>query len=179
MEPIRNIVGFDIGLEEHDQFFTISVTSGSIIGEPRGDVSSHSMTRTKEAQSRRVRVYLAPLNPPANGRLRDLGYAFGFDDEQNSKRGVYSDGLIVVGYVEIPAIAATSVASTYIDDRPINAKREKTLLRIIRALDAMAKLPNRGAATSIVQQLQELGFDSPDDDTVRGVITAARKLEKD
>lgn len=65
------------------------------------------------------------------------------------------------------------------DDRPLNPKREKTLLRIIRALDALAELPERGAAKEVVARLQGLGFRSQDDDTVRDVIGEARNLEPD
>ena len=63
--------------------------------------------------------------------------------------------------------------------KPLSVKREKTLLRIIRALDVLAELPERGAATEIVAKLQGLEFQSPGDDTVRDVITQARNLEVD
>ncbi len=65
------------------------------------------------------------------------------------------------------------------NNKPLNPKREKTLLRIIRALDALAELPERGAAKEVVAKLQGLGFRSPDDDTIRDVIGEARKLEPD
>lgn len=61
----------------------------------------------------------------------------------------------------------------------MDPRREKSLLRIIRALDKMAKLPDRGAASSVVKQLDELGFNGPDDDAVRKVIAAARALDAD
>ncbi|MUV15439.1 hypothetical protein [Noviluteimonas gilva] len=61
----------------------------------------------------------------------------------------------------------------------LDARREKSLLRIIRALDVMAKLPNRGSAGSIEKQLQELGFSGPNDETIRKVIEEARGLAVD
>ena len=64
-------------------------------------------------------------------------------------------------------------------EKPLFPKREKTLLRIIRALDALAELPERGAATEVVAKLQGLMFQSPGDDTVRDVIAQARNLEAD
>jgi hypothetical protein len=77
------------------------------------------------------------------------------------------------------ALAEPSPATNTPDCKPLNPKREKTLLRIIRALDALAELPDRGAANEVVAKLQGLGFCSPDDDTVRSVIGEARKLEPD
>lgn len=74
---------------------------------------------------------------------------------------------------------AAPVASKPSQDKSMTTKERNTLLRIIRALDVMAKLPDRGPATSIVEQLQQLGFRSPIDDTVRKVINEARGLEKD
>lgn len=61
----------------------------------------------------------------------------------------------------------------------LTPKREKTLLRIIRALDVMANLPMRGPASSVLQQVEELGFNGPSDDTIREVLKAARELEPD
>lgn len=57
--------------------------------------------------------------------------------------------------------------------------RERTsLLRIIRALDVMAKLP-KAAASSIEAQLHAIGFNGPGDTTIRNVIEQARALEPD
>ena len=64
-------------------------------------------------------------------------------------------------------------------NKPLFPKREKTLLRIIRALDALAELPDRGAAAEVVAKLQGLQFQSPGDDTVRDVLAQARNLEVD
>lgn len=64
-------------------------------------------------------------------------------------------------------------------DGEMTPKREKTLLRIIRALDALAELPDRGATVEICTKLEGLGFDGPRDDTVREVLKAARALDSD
>jgi hypothetical protein len=72
-----------------------------------------------------------------------------------------------------------SPTKDYATDKALNPKREKTLLRIIRALDALAELPERGAAKEVVAKLQGLGFRGPDDDTIREVISEARNLEPD
>jgi hypothetical protein len=61
----------------------------------------------------------------------------------------------------------------------LDPRREKSLLRVIRALDVMAKLPKRGAATPVEKQLQELGFVGPNDETVRAILDEARELKPD
>ncbi len=65
------------------------------------------------------------------------------------------------------------------NDRPLGERERTNLLRIIRALDVMARLPERGAATNVQAQIQALGFNGPGDDTVRDVLKAARALEAD
>lgn len=62
-------------------------------------------------------------------------------------------------------------------DAPIDARERASLLRIIRALDVMAKLPERGAAGSVVRQIQELGFSGPAEATIRKTLNDARALE--
>jgi hypothetical protein len=64
-------------------------------------------------------------------------------------------------------------------DKPLDERERGSLLRIIRALDVMAKLPERGAAPSVEAQLQSLGFSRPGDSTIRKVIEQARALEPD
>jgi hypothetical protein len=70
-------------------------------------------------------------------------------------------------------------AETERTGKRIDTRREKSLLRVIRALLVEAKLPDRGAAPSVVKQLEVLGFNSPKDDVVAGIIVAARALESD
>jgi hypothetical protein len=64
------------------------------------------------------------------------------------------------------------------DERPVDERERTSLLRVIRALDVTAKLPERGAASSVEKQLQELGFDGPHEATIRKIIRDARALEK-
>ena len=61
----------------------------------------------------------------------------------------------------------------------IDPRKEKSLLRIVRALDVMANLPQRGAATSIQLQLEKLGFSGPNDDTIQKILKEARALLPD
>ena len=62
----------------------------------------------------------------------------------------------------------------------LDPRERSTLLRIIRALDSMAKLPERGAASSVLLQLQTLGFTKgPGDSVIREKIDQARALEPD
>ncbi|WP_460710328.1 hypothetical protein [Lysobacter terrae] len=68
---------------------------------------------------------------------------------------------------------------TRIDEQGLDPRREKSLLRVIRALDVMARLPERGAATSVQLQLQKLGFKGPNDDTTRKILEEARALPSD
>jgi hypothetical protein len=84
---------------------------------------------------------------------------------------------------EFPKVAnaepTAPVATKTTQDKPMATKERNSLLRIIRALDVMAELPDRGPASCIVLQLQQLGFSGPSDDTIRKVIIDARALEKD
>lgn len=61
--------------------------------------------------------------------------------------------------------------------RPLVGRERTNLLRIICALDVMAELPDRGAATSVEKQLEELGFDEPKEATIRKALDEARKLK--
>ena len=60
-----------------------------------------------------------------------------------------------------------------------DARERGSLLRIVRSLDVMANLPDRGAASAIELQLQQLGFGSPKEATIRKILDEARKLEAD
>ena len=62
---------------------------------------------------------------------------------------------------------------------PIDSRERTSLLRVIRALSVMAKLPDRGAAASVEKQLQELGFTGPKDATIRSALSDAHALEPD
>jgi hypothetical protein len=60
-------------------------------------------------------------------------------------------------------------------DGPLGRQRERSLLRMIRALEALADLEQRTATNDVCLKLQGLGFDSPKEDTVREILQAARK----
>jgi hypothetical protein len=64
-------------------------------------------------------------------------------------------------------------------DRPLEPRQRQSMLRIIRALDILAKLPARAASTSVERQLRLLGFSKPGDAAIRSVIEQARALEPD
>lgn len=80
---------------------------------------------------------------------------------------------------EFPTTIGEAKPWTVPDNKPLDTRTRTTLLRVIRALDVMAKLPTRGAATSIEMQLQTLGFDGPKDATIRNLLDEARALEPD
>jgi hypothetical protein len=61
----------------------------------------------------------------------------------------------------------------------LDARERKNMLRVIRALECMAALPARGAATSVEAQLQQMGFDGPREATIRKLLDQARALEPD
>ncbi len=64
-------------------------------------------------------------------------------------------------------------------DTPMDERERASMLRVIRALDVMASLPKRGAATPIETQLQQLGFNKPKEAVIRKLIEDARALEPD
>lgn len=65
------------------------------------------------------------------------------------------------------------------DGDQAGSRSRSTMLRVIRALSVMAELPERGAVDSVSKQLDELGFKSPKEATIRNLLTAARELEPD
>lgn len=64
-------------------------------------------------------------------------------------------------------------------DKPLDPREHRNLLRIIRALDVMSKLPERGFPLAVQTQLEKLGFLSPKDSAIRAAIEKARALEPD
>ena len=62
-------------------------------------------------------------------------------------------------------------------EKPLREPERGNLLAIIHALADMAKLPERGAASSVERQLQELKYDTPKERTIRAVLNEARKIE--
>lgn len=64
-------------------------------------------------------------------------------------------------------------------EKPLDTRERTSMLRIIRALDVLAKLPERGPASSIQRQLELLKFQGPKEGTIRPIIEAARGLDPD
>lgn len=91
--------------------------------------------------------------------------------------GLPEDAVLVVRPRALADFIATLDQPKTPQSKPLDPRERTSLLRIIRALDVMAELPDRGAATSIETQLQILGFDGPKDSAIRSAIEAARALE--
>lgn len=96
------------------------------------------------------------------------------DEDDTMARGIYPGGLIVLGFINVPIPELQANP-----DKPMDPRERTSLLRIIRALGVMANLKERGAATSIVAQLQQLGFDGPSESTIRKTLADARALDPD
>jgi hypothetical protein len=117
-----------------------------------------------------VRLVLAPINHSGYSDLPALSdLQFKVADVEAFKRAsaTVKDG-------------AENRASLESDTtKPLDERERTSLLRIIRALEVMAKLPLRGSATPIATQLQHLGFAKPGEATIRKLIEQARTLEPD
>jgi hypothetical protein len=75
-------------------------------------------------------------------------------------------------------VASKNAVATAPTEKPLGKRERSTLLRIICALDVMAKLP-RAAAPSVEAQLQMLGFEGPKNSVIRSTIEAARAMQKE
>jgi len=65
-------------------------------------------------------------------------------------------------------------------DKPIDPRKQTSLLRVVRALSKMAKLPDEGAAVAIQKQLEEIGFgNGPKEAAIRRILDEARSLDLD
>ena len=108
-------------------------------------------------------------------------YPYGDPNSYYPRGGLPDDAPIVVRPAALTAflaVVAGDVGGTdALIEKPLEERERASLLRIIRALEVMAKLPPRGAATSIEAQLQKLGFSKPSEATIRKVIEQARALE--
>jgi hypothetical protein len=63
--------------------------------------------------------------------------------------------------------------------RPLRSDARTNLLRVIRALYEKLNMPEREATSTLAQMIQSLGFDGPEDDTIRAVLKEARELTPD
>lgn len=96
----------------------------------------------------------------------------------------YGNGNVVIDPFDLAGFAARAKRSApgnpgCSDDRPLDPRERTTFQRIIRALIKMANLPDRGAAASVVMQLQAMGFTGPAENTIRTALDQARGLEPD
>lgn len=116
MEPVANITGFGLSIksiENRPDEATIFIQGGSIVGQD-DEIHGRTLTVRKASTAQRVRVFLSPASGGSLTRTLQGGgvsiipqvgvsqYKADTDCDQDSKRGVYSDGLIVLGYIEIP-----------------------------------------------------------------------------
>jgi len=116
VEPIANIVGFDLSVStsRESALVTVAITKGSVLGQTDildPDFSARSLAIPRETKARRVRIILVPESRGSSitvgGRripVATIHYSAAFDSDHESKRGYYADGLIVVGHVEVPGM---------------------------------------------------------------------------
>lgn len=154
--------------------------SHDLTGRPRGYVPI--MTALKQAITS-DKLPAIRTNDPAEGRY----YGLDQEDKTNVRQADVRQWLEAINYESAffflaepdswPSTSGTTIEiANHADKTP--ATRERTnLLRIIRALSVMAKLPQRGATASVEVQLQGLGFDGPMEATIRKVLNEARALE--
>lgn len=94
-----------------------------------------------------------------------------------------SDAELKAAKSEIEALKARAETAenklAELEASPFSARERNNMLRIVRALSEMARLPEKGAVPSVESQLQELGFTSPKEETIRKVLKEAGELEPD
>ena len=126
-----------------------------------------------QSEDGKTYAWLQERNP-----YRNKGEIYRYNDPAayNPAGGLPEDAALVVRPRALADFLATLDQSTTPQSKPLDPRERTSLLRIIRALDVMAALPDRGAATSIEAQLQQMGFDGPKDSAIRSAIEAARAL---
>jgi len=177
VEPISTISGFSLSVSRSSNTATISCTSG------RAHLSSgfnvnygpHGAIVPTDAKAKRVRVYIFDQWIDAHGHDDVAVGMLAIDDDLHTPRGVYPGGLIVVGQIEIPAWTPSTLSTP--SEKPLQERERTSLLAIIRALSIMAKAEGRGATSAVEKQLQELGFDSPKEATIRALLKEAGGLQ--
>ncbi|TAL89484.1 MAG: hypothetical protein EPN69_13355 [Rhodanobacter sp.] len=177
VEPICTISGFSLSVSRNSDTATICCTGGRAHLSSGFNVNyaAHSATLATDEKAKRVRVYIFDEWMDAHGHA-DLALGLlAIDDDLNTPRGVYPGGLIVVGQLEIPAWVPSTLSTP--SERPLRERERTSLLAIIRALSVMAKADGRSATGAVEKQLQELGFDSPKEATIRGVLKEASDLQ--
>lgn len=143
MTPVGHITGFDISLSTSaaSGSVMICITPGRILwppGQPR-TVGVCSVSIPWEWTARRVRVYLAALgsSTPSIPGVQSHPFFANVDSDQDTARGYYSDELVVVGHVDIPARVPPEPSKS---EKPLDTRERASLLCIIGALAEHAKL---------------------------------------
>lgn len=94
-----------------------------------------------------------------------------------------SDAELKAAKSEIEALKARAETAenklAELEASPFSARERNNMLRIVRALSEMARLPEKGAVPSVERQLQELGFTRPKEETIRKVLNEAGDLQPD
>ena len=189
MNIVGSLSGCELSLGIGAKSATVCCTSGaihfannSVLGIPNCSTSI-----ALSEKPRRVRAYVSGAYPgtvlismvseqPRYAYLGEPNLFMQIDDDQNVTRGVYPGGLVVLGHVDIPAASASTPAEQA-GEKKLSARERNNLLRVIRALAEMNKLPPRGYAESIRSQLETLGVSAPSDDTIRKAVEDARSLD--
>lgn len=78
---------------------------------------------------------------------------------------------------DVAGFANQSDALKVFEEKPLGSRERNNLLRVVRALAEMYKLPAKGYAESIRSQLEALDMQVPSDDTIRKVVEEARALD--
>lgn len=125
MEPIADITGFDVavGTNATNAVATVTITRGTILWPPGFEKRVHpcSVSVERTGGARRVRVFLREMGTSMFEWERS--YAAGIDGEQDMARGYYSNGLVIVGHVEIPGLSQALPAMSALE-RAEQSRRE-------------------------------------------------------
>ena len=190
MMPVANLTGCSLSLGTLANTATISCEAGSVhfVNGYVLKLLARSISVDLRDKPRRIRlfatgVHSGTLIPPVSDGLPgpfflgdDSQGQLGVDDDQSTQRGMYPAGLLVLGYIDLPA-KPSDVSSEKENEKALNPRERNNLLRVIRALCVMSKLPRSGYAESIRQQLLNLGMTAPSDDTIRKAVEAAHELD--
>jgi hypothetical protein len=129
LKPIGNVTGFDFHVWQEDAVVTITTSSGRVFFESGRHIEYGPKSHTVRArpEARRVRIYITEES------------ACLWEDVDETPRGAYPGGLIVLGHVEIPAVTDEAKSTS---QRPKQQQRhqEEQILRVIKNLghDPMA-----------------------------------------
>lgn len=126
--------------------------------------------------SRDGATYAQVLEHMSQNEYADKGKKYSWSDLTNyyPAGGLPRDAALVVRTAALADFVASLEAPK---QRDVDTRERVSLLAMIRALSVMAKAEGRGATASIERQLQELGFDSPKERTIREFLKEACELQ--